>query len=126
MRFPAQLYLKIQLPRQTYFCLQVSRVRARFTPFHYGRDDVLGGISIQSIIDVNYFTFYSVVPSSLLLFTNNSGSDAKIVQIFDLAIIDCGNLIILKKHLSKLSYKKIFLNYFFVFQKIFLRYILIV
>ena len=26
---------KIQLPRQTYFCLQVNKVRARFTSLHY-------------------------------------------------------------------------------------------
>ena len=31
MRSPESLYQKIQRPRQTYFCLQVYKVRARLT-----------------------------------------------------------------------------------------------
>ena len=31
IRFPESLYQKIQRPRQTYFCLQVNKVRARLT-----------------------------------------------------------------------------------------------
>ena len=42
MSFSEQLHQMIQLPRQTYFCLQVNKVRARFTPLHFGRDYELG------------------------------------------------------------------------------------
>ena len=44
MKFPESMYQKIQRPRQTYFCLQVNKVRDRLTPLHYAQDDVLGAL----------------------------------------------------------------------------------
>ena len=57
MRFPAQLYLKIQLPRQTYFLLFMNKQQKlgldplRFTPVEM----TCWGLSFANYYDVKYF-----------------------------------------------------------------------
>ena len=62
MRFPEQLYLKIQLPRQTYFLLFMNKQQKlgldplRFTPVEM----TCWGLSFANLYDVNYFIFYAI------------------------------------------------------------------
>ena len=71
VRSPEQLYLKIQLLRQTYFCLQVNKVRARFASFHSFRSRWrVRGIVLQVAMTWN-ISLYKVINIVWCLFTFN-------------------------------------------------------
>ena len=66
MRFPAQLYLTIQLARQTYFCLQVNKVRVRLTTLRYAtfrsRWRVGGFLLLTSMTwNILFFTIFYIL-----------------------------------------------------------------
>ena len=67
LRFPEQLYLTIQLPRQTYFCLQVNKVRARFTSFVslISVEMTCWELFFASCYDVRYLSIYTLQESQL-------------------------------------------------------------